>query len=102
MDINEKYTIIKKIDEGAFGNVLLATSKEDGSKVAIKQIKEKVHSWNDCLNMREVKSLRKMKHKNIIKLREARKHKDTLYLIFDFAETNLFKLYMDYKKKVTP
>ena len=100
MDINEKYTIIKKIDEGAFGNVLLATSKEDGSRVAIKQIKEKVRSWNDCLNMREVKSLRKMKHKNIIKLREARKHKDTLYLIFDFAETNLFKLYMDYKKKV--
>ena len=30
----------------------------------------KFDSWNECLELREVKSLRKLKHPNIIKLKE--------------------------------
>ena len=100
MDISDHYKITGKIDEGAFGEVLLGFHKETKQKVAIKRLKSKVKSWNDCLEMREVKSLRKLNHDNVVKLKEARKVKSILYLVFEFAETNLFKMYISFKKKV--
>ena len=54
MDITHYYEIIRDIDEGAFGAVLLARSKETGKDVAIKRMKKKMRSRTECAELREV------------------------------------------------
>jgi hypothetical protein len=36
---------------------------------AIKKMKRKFYSWEECMNLREVKSLRKLNHPSIVKLK---------------------------------
>jgi serine/threonine protein kinase len=99
-DISQKYEIIRDIDEGAFGSVLLARSKTTGNEVAIKKMKKKVRSWAECTELREVKVLDKVKHHNIVKLLEVLKINDELFLIFEYVHTNLYKLYLGFRQRV--
>jgi len=62
----DKYKIIGLIGTGAFGDVQKAVHKESKQVVAVKIIKEKFFSWDECMNLREVKSLRKLHHENIV------------------------------------
>uniref|UniRef100_A0A3Q0KVA8 non-specific serine/threonine protein kinase n=1 Tax=Schistosoma mansoni TaxID=6183 RepID=A0A3Q0KVA8_SCHMA len=87
-----RYTLIKQLGDGTYGSVLLATVQETKEKVAIKKMKRKFYSWNECLNLREVKSLSKLSHPNIVKLREIVRENNYLYLIFDALENNLYEL----------
>ena len=41
--------------------------------------------------LREVKSLRKLSHPNIVKLKEVIRQKDNLFFVFEFMQTNLFE-----------
>lgn len=61
--------------------------------VAVKKLKRKYSSWDECVSLREVKSLRKLNHQNIIKLKEALRENDELFLIFEYADKNVFKMY---------
>jgi serine/threonine protein kinase len=98
-----RFEIIKDIDEGAFGIVQMARNKETGEIVAIKKIKRKYNNWEECMSLREIKSLKKLKHPNIIKLKEVFKLEQELFLVFEYCRTNLFKLYNDeYKAKGRP
>ncbi len=54
-------------------------------------MKQKFFSWDECLALREVKSLRKLTHTNIVKLREVVRHKDELYFIFEYMQGNLYQ-----------
>ena len=47
-------------------------NKQTGEWVAIKKMKRKFYSWEECMQLREVQSLRKMSHPNIVKLKEVR------------------------------
>ena len=52
---------------------------ETREKVAIKTMKRRYHSWDEVMDLREVKSLKKLHHPNVVKLkevgtREFRKH----------------------------
>ncbi len=58
--MEERFTIIKQIDEGSFGYVLKAKKKDNDEIVAIKRIKKKYNNWDECVSLREVKSLRKL------------------------------------------
>ena len=42
--------------------------------------------------MKEVKSLRKMKHPNIVKLKEVIREQDILYFVFEFLDQNLYEV----------
>ena len=64
------YTTIESLGDGSYGTVIKATNNKTGEICAIKKFKNKYESWNECLELREVKSLRKLKHPNIIKLKE--------------------------------
>lgn len=95
-----RFEIVKDIDEGAFGVVQMARNKDTGEIVAIKKIKKKYNSWDECMNLREIKSLKKLKHPNVIRLKEVFKLEQELFLVFEYARTNLFKLYNDeYKER---
>lgn len=61
-------------------------------QVAIKKMKKKFYSWQECMNLREVKSLRKLNHPFIVKLKEVIRENDELYFVFEYLECNLYQL----------
>lgn len=65
-----RYTTIKQLGDGTYGSVLLGRSIESGELIAIKKMKRKFYSWEECMNLREVKSLKKLNHANVVKLKE--------------------------------
>uniref|UniRef100_A0A5B6ZIB6 Putative cyclin-dependent kinase F-4 n=1 Tax=Davidia involucrata TaxID=16924 RepID=A0A5B6ZIB6_DAVIN len=91
----ERYKIIKEVGDGTFGSVWRAINKQTGEVVAIKKMKRKYYSWEECINLREVKSLRKMNHPNIVKLKEVIRENDILYFVFEYMECNLYQLMKD-------
>ncbi|XP_051137093.1 cyclin-dependent kinase F-4-like [Andrographis paniculata] len=91
----ERYTVIKEVGNGTFGNVWRALSKQSGEVVAIKKMKEKFYSWEECISLREVKSLKKMNHSNVIKLKEVIRENDELYFVFEYMECDLYQLMED-------
>lgn len=68
--------------DGAFGTVYKAVNNKTKEVVAIKKMKNKYGSWNDCLELREIKSLRKMNDPNIIKMKEVLLVSEQLYMVF--------------------
>ncbi|KAG5591777.1 hypothetical protein H5410_042291 [Solanum commersonii] len=88
----EKYIIIKEVGNGTFGNVWRALNKQTGEVVAIKKMKKNYYSWEECINLREVKSLRRMSHPNIVKLKEVIRENDILYFVLEYMECNLYNL----------
>lgn len=95
----DKYKIIKEVGSGTFGVVWQALNMHNGEVVAIKKMKRKYYSWAECINLREVKSLRKMNHPNIVKLNEVIRENDVLYFVFEYMECCLYDLMKD---KVKP
>ncbi|PSS01305.1 Cyclin-dependent kinase [Actinidia chinensis var. chinensis] len=91
----ERYKIIKEVGDGTFGSVWRAINKQTGEIVAIKKMKRKYYSWEECISLREVKSLRKMNHPNIVKLKEVIRENDILYFVFEYMECNLYQLIKD-------
>jgi serine/threonine protein kinase len=94
----DRYMIMKRVGDGTYGEVILATNKQTGEKMAIKRMKRKYYSWDECMSLREVKSLRKLRHPNIIKLKEVIRENDYLHLIFEFMEKNLYECMKDRPK----
>lgn len=91
----ERYKILKIIGDGAYGNVFKAINKQTGEIVAIKKMKRKFCSWEECMSLREIKSLRKLTHPNIVKLKEVIRSNDELHLIFEYLDQNLYDLIKD-------
>ena len=44
------------------------------------------------MQLREVKSLKKLNHPNIVKLKEVIRENDELFFVFEFMELNLYEL----------
>ena len=78
----EKYEVTKVLGDGAFGTVFQAVNNKTNEVVAIKKIKEKYSSWDECLELREIKSLRKLDHPNVCKMKEVLLVKEELHLVF--------------------
>ncbi|XP_031118787.1 cyclin-dependent kinase F-4-like [Ipomoea triloba] len=94
----DRYKIIKEVGNGTFGSVWRALNNQTGEVVAIKRMKKKYSSWEECMNLREVKSLRRMSHSNIVKLREVIRENDILFFVFEYMECNLYQLMKDRAK----
>jgi protein kinase len=65
-----RYKVIKQLGDGTYGSVWKATNRQTNEVVAIKKMKRKFYSWEECMALREVKSLRKLNHPNVVKLKE--------------------------------
>jgi len=50
------------------------------------------------MNLNEIKSLRKMKHMNIVKLIEVLRQEDILYMVFEFMTSNVYETFKDKKQ----
>ncbi|KAF6114188.1 hypothetical protein HJG60_006542 [Phyllostomus discolor] len=93
-----RYTTIRQLGDGTYGSVLLGRSIESGELIAIKKMKRKFYSWEECMNLREVKSLKKLNHANIVKLKEVIRENDHLYFIFEYMKENLYQLIKERNK----
>ncbi|KAH0622015.1 hypothetical protein JD844_023898 [Phrynosoma platyrhinos] len=96
-----RYTTIKQLGDGTYGSVLLGRSNESGELIAIKRMKRKFYSWEECMNLREVKSLKKLNHANVVKLKEVIRENDNLYFVFEYMKENLYQL-MKERNKLFP
>lgn len=54
MNMN-RYTLLHQLGDGTYGSVVLGQRKDTGEKVAIKRMKRKYYSWDEAMNLREVK-----------------------------------------------
>ncbi|KAK9502510.1 hypothetical protein O3M35_011279 [Rhynocoris fuscipes] len=61
-------------------------------------MKRKYYSWDEAMNLREVKSLKKLNHANVVKLKEVIRENDTLYFVFEYMKENLYQLMKDREK----
>lgn len=86
-----RYKVTKVLGDGTYGSVLRAQNKSTGELVAIKKMKQKYYSWEECMKLREIASLRKLIHPNIVKLKEVIRENDELHLVFEFMEANMYE-----------
>uniref|UniRef100_A0A8R7UXY7 Protein kinase domain-containing protein n=1 Tax=Triticum urartu TaxID=4572 RepID=A0A8R7UXY7_TRIUA len=91
----DRFKLIKEVGDGTFGSVWRAINKQNGEVVAVKKMKRKYYSFEECMSLREVKSLRRMNHPNIVKLKEVIRENDILYFIMEYMECNLYQLMKD-------
>ena len=54
-----RYITLNQLGDGTFGSVVLGERIDTGEKVAIKRMKRKYYSWEEAMNLREVKVMRK-------------------------------------------
>ncbi|AWP03729.1 putative serine/threonine-protein kinase MAK-like [Scophthalmus maximus] len=95
-----RYSTLRQLGDGTYGSVLLGKSRDTGELVAIKRMKRKFYSWDECLNLREVKSLKKLSHANVVKLKEVIRENDRLFFVFEYMEENLYQLMREREDKM--
>ncbi|XP_050227778.1 cyclin-dependent kinase F-4-like [Mercurialis annua] len=89
----EKYQCIHEMGSGSYGTVFRAVHKPSGETVAVKMMRRCYDSWEECLSLREVKALLKLKnHPNIIRLKEIVLQNQQLFFIFGFMDCDLLQL----------
>ncbi|KAK9205819.1 hypothetical protein WN943_016089 [Citrus x changshan-huyou] len=93
----EKYSLTKKLGSGSFGCVWQAVNKHSREVVAITALKES-YSLEKCLNLREVKWLRKLNHPNIVKLKALIMEKGNVFFGLECLQCNLYQL-MEAKRR---
>ncbi|XP_063708939.1 serine/threonine-protein kinase MAK [Culicoides brevitarsis] len=90
-----RYITLNQLGDGTYGTVVLGQRKDTGEKVAIKRMKRKYYSWEEAMSLREVKSLKKLSHANVVKLKEVIRENDILYFVFEYMQENLYQMIKD-------
>ena len=97
--LNTNYEVVESVGDGAFGVVMKCREKETGQMVAVKKMKERFKSWEECLELKEVKSLRKIskeKPENVVELKRVFRENDILYLVFELCGPSLLRVLKDH------
>lgn len=62
--------MMKSCGDGTYGTVYEAINNSTRETVAIKKMKRKFESWEEAMSLREVQTLRRLNHVNVVKLKE--------------------------------
>lgn len=83
----DKYTVVRKIGEGAFGEAILARIKPAGKQVVIKKINMNRMSLKEKESSRkEVTVLSQLKHSNIVSFVDSFEAQGYLHIVMDFCD----------------
>jgi protein kinase len=66
--------------------------------VAIKKMKKKYYRWEQCINQKEIQSLMKLSHPNIVQLYEVVLERNTLHFVFEYLDINVYQLMRERRK----
>jgi protein kinase len=61
-----------------------------GEIVAIKKMKKKYYRWEQCVSQKEVQSLMRLSHPNIVQLYEVVLERNTLHFVFEYLDLNVY------------
>ena len=102
--VANRYTIISKLGEGAYGTVFLAEdSKNNNVKVALKQLKGgTVEEGVPISCLREISLMKELSHVNIVKLMDVIHLSSSITLVFEYVETDLKELLKKNENKPLP
>ena len=90
-----KYENLGVSGEGAYGVVLKCRNKETNQLVAIKKFKDLDNAEDTLLHkttVREIRLLKACAHPYIVRLQEAFRRKQRLYLVFEYCDTTILEL----------
>lgn len=90
----ENYQIVKKIDNGAFGNVYLANNDRN-AKFAIKKLNLNKISIPALIN--EIKIMKILKHPNIVTYCESYKYRNYASIVMAFEPNFTLESWSSYK-----
>ena len=94
-----KYELIKIIGDGTYGIVYEGRNKETKEKVAVKKLKERFISLEECLERKEVRILGQLKHENIVQLKEVIREKSgEVSYVFEYCDCNLSEFIEKHRK----
>jgi len=83
--VEDKYDLKDVLGTGAFSQVRLAESKEDGNMHAIKIIDKKALRGKEDSLENEIRVLKRLDHKNVVKLLEAYESRTCVYLVMELV-----------------
>ncbi|CUF66151.1 protein kinase, putative [Bodo saltans] len=99
----DKYDLLQQIGDGTFGSVAKGVHKKTGQLVAVKRMKQKYYTWDECIKLPEVQVLRKLQaHPNVIKLREVVRENNELFFVFEFMDGDLLGVIRKCKQNMPP
>lgn len=99
----EKYELVTQIGDGTFGSVAKAVLKKTGQLVAIKKMKQKFYTWEECVKLPEVDIVRRIHgHPNVVKLREVIRENNELFFVFEYMDGDLLGVIKKAKLSGTP
>jgi len=94
--MQNKYEVLGIVGEGAYGIVMKCRNKETNEIVAIKKFKDGEEEIVQKSMLRELKVLKKLRHENIVQLKESFRRKGKLYLVFEYVDRNLLEILEQY------
>jgi serine/threonine protein kinase len=104
----DKYNGMKTIGDGTYGSVVKAMNMKTGTPnfktvpigeiVAIKKMKKKYFKWDSCVSQKEIQSLMKLSHPNIVQLYEVILEKNVLHFVFEYLDMNVYQLMKERRK----
>ena len=75
-----------------------AINKTTRETVAIKKMKKKFESWDEAMALREVKTLRRLNHASVVKLKEVIRVQNDVYLVFEYMQGTILDHMREYKR----
>ncbi|KAA0157388.1 hypothetical protein FNF31_05734 [Cafeteria roenbergensis] len=89
--------LLKKLGEGSYAVVFEAQDRA-GTRFAVKQLKDAPASWAECVRQPEIAALRKVQHRNVLRLHRlvvvgdsASAGKSSVLLVSELLEADLFE-----------
>ena len=94
-----RYQILNAIGDGTAASVCKAVHRQSGELVAIKRFKHKFYHFEECQMLRELQMLRRLcAHPNIVRLKEAVREDNRLFLVFEYLDSTLHSVIRQQKQ----
>lgn len=87
----DNYQLVERLGQGSFAIVWKARRKSDHRLVACKQLKQAPSTWEECKRLPEIRAAAAVRGPHIIALLEAVRHGSELFLVFEYADSDLYR-----------
>ena len=72
--------------------MLKAVNRSTNEVVAIKKMKKKFYTWEECMQLREVVSFEEAKPSKHSETKEVIRENEELFFVFEYMEANLYEV----------